>query len=652
MDLTASVEALPGIGDIMAQKLEKLGIKTLFDLLYHLPFRYEDRSLVSTIDRVQPGEEVTITATLDSIKNSFTQKGKAMQVATIHDATKSLQVVWFNQVYLAKVLKVGQVYSFFGKVDWFGKKLTLVSPEHELLDHVSSIHTGRIIPVYPETQGISSKWLRGKIYSLLNSYQPIEELAPKADLQTVHFPSHLDQVANAKKRMAFDELFLLQLKSLNYKQQWKQVRLAHALHYDLAKMQDFIASWGFKPTASQTQAINEVLSDLNRPQPMNRLLEGDVGSGKTVVAASAVYAAYLAGYNSLVLAPTQILANQHFTTLKKLLEPFGIKMGLVTGAKKDFDASSHVVVGTQALLSENFDLQNIAVIVIDEQHKFGVAQRAIATSKGVSPHVLTMTATPIPRTIALAMYGDLDLSALTDMPVGRKPVKTWVVPEGKRPGAYKWIGEQISNFKSQVFVVCPLIDESESMSDVKAVSVEFEKLQKIFTSFKLGLLHGRLKAKEKDQVLKDFRDGKIDILVSTPVVEVGIDIPNATVMMIEAAERFGLAQLHQLRGRVGRNSAQAYCLLFSDSESPRLKAMEEHSSGLELAEIDMRLRGPGDIFGTSQHGLASFKIATYTDLDLMQEAKTAAERVLPLLSKLPHLRSIVEKDKISLINPN
>ncbi len=652
MDLTENVEALSGIGSIMAQKLERLEIKSLFDLLYHLPFRYEDRSLVSSIDRVQPGEEVTIVATLDNIKNSFTQKGKAMQVATIHDSTKSLQVVWFNQIYLAKVLKVGQVYSFFGKVDWFGKKLTLVSPEHESLDHVSSIHTGRIIPIYPETEGISSKWLRAKIHALLENFDGVEELASKSVLQTVHFPTNLDQVKEAKRRLAFDELFLLQLKSLNYKQQWKQIKLAHALNFDQQKMQTFIASWGFEPTSSQSQAITEVLSDLAKPKPMNRLLEGDVGSGKTVVAASAVYAAFLGGYNSLVLAPTQILANQHFATLKKLLEPFGLKIGLVTGAKKDFDASSNVVVGTQALLSTNFDLENIAVIIIDEQHKFGVAQRAIATSKGVSPHVLTMTATPIPRTIALAMYGDLDLSALTDMPIGRKPVKTWVVPENKRESAYKWIAEQISDLKSQVFVVCPLIDESESMQDVKAVSVEFEKLQKIFSQFKVGLLHGRLKPKQKDEVLKDFRDRKIDILVATPVVEVGIDIPNATIMLIEAAERFGLAQLHQLRGRVGRNSTQAYCLLFSDSDSPRLKAMEEHNSGLALAEIDMKLRGPGDIFGTSQHGLASFKIATYTDLDLMQEAKTAAERVLPTLAKLPHLRSIVEKDKIRLVQPN
>lgn len=653
MDLAASVTALPGVGGVMESHLQKLGITSIFDLLYHLPFRYEDRSLISTIDRLQPGEEVTIKATLESIKNAYTQKGKAMQVAMVRDATKSIQVVWFNQIYLLRALKIGAHYSFFGKVDWFGKKLSLVSPDFELLDQQSSLHTGRIVPVYPETAGISSKWLRSKVNYLLNRVDLPPELASKSDLENVHFPVKLEDVAPAKKRLAFDELFLLQLKSLSHKQKWAQIKLAHKLQATSHKIQEFITSWPFEPTNSQMQAIDEIVLDLQKDTPMNRLLEGDVGSGKTIVAATAIYTAHLNGYKSLLMAPTQILANQHFETLAKLLAPFKIQVGLVTGAKKTFDQQTHVVVGTQALLSSNFDSAKVAVIIIDEQHKFGVAQRELIGEKGIAPHILTMTATPIPRTVALAMYGELDLSALTEMPVGRKPVKTWVVEENKRQAAYVWIKDQISKFKTQIFVVCPLIEESESMVSVKAVKAEFEKLQHIFPELKLGLLHGKLKAKEKDEVLTKFRDRKIDILVSTPVVEVGIDIPNASIMVIEAANRFGLAQLHQLRGRVGRGNQQSYCLLFSsETDSLRLKAMETHSSGIELAEIDMQLRGPGDVFGVSQHGLPSFKIATYADLDLMQEAKSAAESILPSLPKLPHLRMLVEKDKIAFVSPN
>jgi len=648
MELTASVEAIPGIGSIMAGKLAKLDIRTVFDLLYHLPFRYEDRSLISPIIHAQPGELVTINATLDTIKNAFTQKGKAMQVAQVHDTTKSLQIIWFNQVYLTRTLKVGQPYSFYGKIDWFGKKLTMISPEFEQLDHDSHLHTGRIIPIDPETAGLSSKWLRGKIYWLLDNFDPIAELAPKNILRAIHFPEKIELVPESKKRLAFDELFLLQLRSLEYKQKWVQVRLAHKLQIPDLKLEEFIASWPFQPTISQNKAIKEILADLSLDKPMNRLLEGDVGSGKTIVAATAIYASHLNNYKSLVMAPTQILADQHYQTLSNVLKPFNIKVGLVTGKIKDFDAVSQVVVGTQALLSENFNLDDVALVIIDEQHKFGVTQRSLAGAKGISPHILTMTATPIPRTIALAMYGDLDLSTLTDLPSGRQPVKTWVVEEQKRQAAYEWIRKQ----HAQAFVVCPIIEESESLLSVKAVKVEYEKLIKIFPEFKIGLLHGRLKAKEKDEVLTKFRNGEIDILVSTPVVEVGIDIPNASIMVIEAAERFGLAQLHQLRGRVGRGEVQAYCLLFSESDSSRLKALETHHSGIALAEIDMQLRGPGNVFGTSQHGVAGFKIASFTDLDLMQEAKAKAELVLPQLPKLPHLRTLVEKDKIALIQPN
>jgi ATP-dependent DNA helicase RecG len=383
---------------------------------------------------------------------------------------------------------------------------------------------------------------------------------------------------------------------------------------------------------------------------MNRLLEGDVGSGKTVVSAIAMFLSHLNGFQSVLMAPTEILAQQHYRTISQLLEPSKIRVGFATGSQKTKIKDCDVLVGTHAVLQKGISFDKLGLVVIDEQQRFGVEQRALIRSKGKNPHLLTMTATPIPRTIALTLYGDLDLSILDEMPHGRKQIKTWLVPSKKRESAYAWIEKQIKNTKSQVFIVCPFIEESETMQTVRAASKEFENLQKnIFKKLRLGLLHGKMKAKEKDAVLGKFRNGEIDILVATPVVEVGIDIPNATIIVIEASERFGLSQLHQLRGRVGRGDKQSYCLLFTESKNPmtleRLKAMEKHNVGAELAELDLRLRGPGEIYGTMQHGRKMLKIASFSDFHLIQKVRKEAEKIFPDLKKYPLL-----SEKLKTIN--
>src|SRR3989344_1512596 len=574
MNLTDGITSLPGIGSIMANKLAKLNIASVFDLLYHLPFRYEDRRLISPARGVQIGENVTVVGTLSPVKSVFTKNGKRLQTATLTDGSGTLPVIWFNQTFLSRVFTSASEVALFGKVEFFGRKPTLISPEYELVTSQDSIHLRRLVPIYPETAGLSSKWLRSKIYALLASL-PLDDFLPESEgllawkqaLYTIHFPNSLADVAVARHRLAFDELLLLQLAASLRKQQWAATQLAHSFTIDQAKVLQFLSRLPFTLTISQNQAIKDILSDLGQSRPMNRLLEGDVGSGKTIVAAVAAYLAYLNGYQTLLLAPTQILATQHNQTLSALFKPFGIDIGLVTGNSKKRIANSKIIVGTHALLSANFN--NAGLVIIDEQHRFGMAQRAFAAVLSKAPHILTMTATPIPRTIALTMYGDLDLSTLTDMPSGRIPVKTWAIPESKRDAAYKWISSQISNLKSQIFIVCPFIEESETLTTVKAATAEFATLSQIFAGFKLGLLHGKLKAVQKDEVIAKFRAGEYHILVTTPLVEGGIDISAASIMVVEAADRFGLAQLHQLRGRVGRGGQAAYCLLFADQITPR-----------------------------------------------------------------------------------
>ena len=666
MDLQTPIKDGDRLFKMYSRRLEKLGIKTFLDLLYHVPFRYDDYSMVSEIGEVQPGETVTVRGKVSEISNSYTRAYRTIQKAKVEDQTGQIEVVWFNQPFILKTLKKGDKVSLSGKVDLSKGRKVLISPEYEI-DNGDLIHTGRLVPVYPQTYGVSSKWLRRQIYKLL-SENILEDFLPK-DLKAnnklldlpkaiykIHFPESLDEAKIAKKRLSFDEFFLLHLSSLKRKREWQGKLKGKKLTVFPEKINKFIKSLPFELTSSQKKSLSEILSDLEKETPMNRLLQGDVGSGKTVVSAITMYLANLNGFQSILMAPTEILANQHYQTISNLLSPFGLKIGLQTGSEKtkgDFD----VIVGTHAILFEKTKLEKLGLVVIDEQQRFGVEQRSMLRGKGKNPHLLTMTATPIPRTVALIIYGDLDLSVLSDMPKGRKEIKTWLVPPVKRINAYRWIEEKLKETKSQAFIICPFIEESENLATVKAATKEFERLRKeVFPNLRLGLLHGRMKAKEKEKVLENFRKEKINILVATPVVEVGIDFPNATIILIEASERFGLAQLHQLRGRVGRGEKQSYCLLFTESDSPqtiqRLKSMEKIQVGAELAELDLKLRGPGEIYGTSQHGIPALKVASFSDFELIERTKREAEKVIDGLDKFPLLAQKISQINTTSVSPD
>jgi len=674
MDLSTSVTKLPLVGPAYARRLEKLGIETLEDLLFHIPHRYIDYRLISVIGRVQVGETVTIQGNVDSIKNIYTKFGKRIQLTQVTDKTGSMQVVWFNQPYLVNSIRKDEKYSFSGKCDWFDRKKSLISPEYEnIQDGLNTVHTARLVPVYPETARLSSKWIRGKISNLFSTsineikeYLP-DELISKLNYPTiidslhyVHYPNELDQAEKGRERLAFDELLFYQLRSLYRKSDWQKIKTVHSLKVDKKILEKFKKGLPFSLTFSQERSIQEILKDVAKNYPMNRLLEGDVGSGKTVVAAAGAFAAFVNGYQSVFMAPTQILANQHFNTLKSIFDPYKVRVSLVTseGVKKDL-GKTDIFVGTHALIHKKLDFDNVALVVIDEQHRFGVEQRAHLVNKSEtkrsSPHILTMTATPIPRTIALTVYGDLDLSTLTELPEGRKPITTWLVPPEKRGAAYNWIRDFIKKEAIQAFIVCPLIEEShvETMKQVKAATAEYKKLQEVFKDLNIGLLHGRQSAKEKNGTLDAFKRGELHILVSTPVVEVGIDVPNATIMVIEAGERFGLAQLHQLRGRIGRGEKKSYCLIFTDSRSrtvkTRLSALTKTTSGFELAELDLRLRGPGEIFGLKQHGFPELKIASWTDTELIKSARKVAQEAIDNTQKFSKL---IDKLQINDIIPN
>lgn len=697
---------------------------------------------------VKAGEKITIHGEIHNFKNVFTKYGKKLQTAIITNSTGQLPVIWFNQTYLSRVMQEGVSVALSGKVDFFSNKLTLISPKFEILKPLTKNLTAngqQLIAIYPETAGLSSKWLRAKIAYCLknlpeipdwllelknNNQLSIMNNLPKISLTQaiayLHQPQNQDQIELARHRLAFDELFFLHLESLTRKQQWQQHPVSHPITINTGQLTKFQQALPFKLTNAQQTATQQILNDLTRDKPMNRLLEGDVGSGKTVVAAAAAYAAYCSGYQVAFMAPTEILAQQHYASVSKLLEPLGPTVVLQTSRQKYIrkgqDKPFDIIIGTHALLSDIVNFDRLALAIIDEQHRFGVSQRAKLIQKtnlarthvptrhpersddehresersegtpriqnkttelspthpdtkyqiqntSPAPHVLSMTATPIPRTIALTLYGDLDLSVLDELPPGRQPIKTWITPNTKRKDAYTWIKNQlqippaqpdtryqIQNTHPQVFIVCPFVEPSETITSVKSATEEFTRLQKIFPEFKLGLLHGQMKGEEKDQILEQFRLGQLDILVTTPVVEVGVDIPNASIMIIEAAERFGLAQLHQLRGRVGRGGQQAYCLLFTSDDSQinkqRLHAMEQYHSGLKLAEIDLQIRGPGQLYGTQQHGFAELKVASYSDTELIAHTRRIAETLFAHISQLPTLENKLKQWTQEHIAPN
>jgi ATP-dependent DNA helicase RecG len=653
MKLRDSISTLPLVGNSYKTRLEKLGIISIEDLLYHIPSRYVDYRQKLDIRKVKEGDIGTLTGIVTSMKNIYTKYGKKLQIAEVESESKKIQIVWFNQPFLVKSIRKGEKYSFSGKVDLFSRRLSMSSPEFEnIQDKTSTIHTGKLIPVYPETYGVSSKWLRGRVNFVWKTFQnSLKDFIEPEDLRVlgledqvkafgnIHFPENEKVIDPAKKRLAFNELLFHHLRSIYRKTEWSKLKSSLKIKVDQTTYNEFLNLLPFTPTKSQMRSIKEVFADLEKDVPMNRLLEGDVGSGKTVVAAAACFAAFVNGYQSVLMAPTQILANQHFVTLKHIFENLKIRISLVTGLGIKADlGKSDIFVGTHALIHKKVDFDKVAVVVIDEQHRFGVEQRAHLIKKSTKgkkvPNILTMTATPIPRTVALTVYGDLDLSILEELPKGRMPITTWIVPPKKRLGAYNWIKDVIRKQKVQAFVICPLIEVSiiESMKQVKAATEEFDNLKSEFKGFKLGLLHGKQKATDKESVLEDFRKGNTNILVATPVVEVGIDVPNATIMIIEAGERFGLAQLHQLRGRIGRGTKKSYCLVFtthkSGASNQRLSALTKPLNGFELAELDLKLRGPGELMGTRQHGFPELKIASWSDTELIKKSRDFAEKAI------------------------
>ncbi|MDQ3239026.1 MAG: ATP-dependent DNA helicase RecG [bacterium] len=675
--LSDPLTQIPGIGPSYIKKLKQIGIETVLDLLYYFPFRFDSFQQAGSSLYDQIDQKVILTCELVAIENIYTRNGKKLTKGLFKGDFGLINVTWFNQPYLTKSLKIDLTYKLSGKLTEYNHVPSLMSPTWERVESIveetstEETKTVQVVPIYSEALGITSKWIREKVNYVLKylSEEPFDCIPSwilernllyplDQSIRAMHLPTSMVDADNAKLRFAYEELFVSQLRSFIQRKQWQKQNVDFKM--DSKKFNKeismLIESLPFRLTLAQFRCVDELLGDISNNTPMNRLLEGDVGSGKTVVAAIAMYAVYLNGYKSILMAPTQILASQHFETIKKILGAIGVTVELIAGGTKSTKKDADIYIGTHALLYTKVSLENVALTIIDEQHRFGVMQRAQLRSKHGLTHMLAMTATPIPRTLALTLYGDLDLSVIDEMPQGRKQIKTWVVPSEKRVGSYGWIENFIKETGEQVFIVCPFIELSESDNTVKAASEEYLKLQnEIFPNLKVGMLHGGMKSVQKDKVLLDFRNKLYDILVCTPVVEVGIDIPNASIMVIESAERFGLAQLHQFRGRVGRSGQQAYCLLFATgeqhSESRRLKALETTFSGIKLAEIDMEIRGVGNIFGVEQHGKALFKYADFFNLNLVQKAKNDAQELMsmdPDLSENLVLKSriLIESAKI------
>ncbi len=637
-----NLNQIPGIGTKTLTKLNKLNIFTPKDLLYHFPYRYIDFSHITDINKVNENEAVTITGQLLNFQNIFTQSHKNLQKAVVVDKTGQINLLWFNQPYLSKNFKVGDTYSFAGTVSIFQNKKTIINPVS------GQYHTGKIIAIYPETNGLTSNWFRKTIQNFLpqlisnindnlpsNIIKKYQLLDLPTSLTQIHSPSNSKFLDQARYRLALEEILFLQTNSYLSKKLWltkkPQVILKTNQSID-QKINKLINILSFTLTISQKKVWQEIKTDIISPNKVtNRLLQGDVGSGKTIVALLACYLTHLNQSLSLVIAPTEILAQQHFATFQKILKPFKVPIFLLTSHHKIKQnkislLQNAIIIATHAAIYQKNNFKDkVALLIIDEQHKFGVKQRSFLGDSLSLPHCLTMTATPIPRTISLTLLGNLDISIIDTLPVNRILIKTFLVPSQKIPKCYQWIDNQINKTNCQAFIVCPFIDISESMQSVKSATDEFKKLSMIFPKQKLALLHGKVKPKDQEKIISDFQKNKINILVTTPIIEVGVDIPNASIMIIQSADRFGLSQLHQLRGRIGRGLLQSYCYLFTnsinDKAQNRLKFMEKNSNGLKIAEYDLKTRGPGEAFSVIQHGFPLLKLASFSDTKLISTSQ-------------------------------
>ena len=705
--LTTELKYIRGLAPAFVAKLEKLKIKTVKDLLWHFPYRYEDFSKIVKIADLNVNQSATISGIIQKVDLRRTWRRKmVLTEAVIVDESGGIKAIWFNQPYIAKILKTGTRVNFAGKVVSGDGGMYLSNPAYELLKGISETrHTAGLIPVYPETKGLTSRGLRYLTKPILRVLPPLPDFLPKeilaenrlpeldTALKKIHFPSRLSEAEEARRRFAFEDLFLLQLVNQKLRENLTKEK-SPAIVFQESELEEILRILPFELTSSQKRSLEEILKDLAEGRPMNRLLQGDVGSGKTVIAAIAALAVAKKGWQAVFMAPTEVLARQHYQTLNKLfkslLERWKIATGLLLSGldrklKKETltrvkSGEIKIAIGTHALIQKGVAFNDLGLVVIDEQHRFGVEQRAALLKNSATgvliPNFLSMSATPIPRTLSLTLFGDLDFSVIDELPKGRKTIITKVVAPINRGKAYDFVRGEIKKGR-QAFVICPRIEvgseksevgntslTSNNWSEVKAVKAEYEKLSKeIFPNLRVAMMHGKLKSKEKEKIMNDFsakggsppagRAGasggkeKIDILVSTSVVEVGVDVPKASIMIIEGAERFGLAQLYQFRGRIGRGEHQSYCFLFAESESAsvvsRLNALLKAKNGFELAEIDLRLRGPGEFFGDKQTGIPDLAMRSLNDFELVRASRASAIKILEQDSELKSYPLLSEK---------
>jgi ATP-dependent DNA helicase RecG len=678
--LDSSITTLRRVSPAVAKKFAKLGVNTIRDVLYFFPNRHLDYAQRKAISELRVGVEQTVIGTIHGAEQ--VKLGRRLGTeAYVGDETGVVRVVWFNQPWLAKTLRKNAKIVLSGRVEFFKGTKVLEWPEWEFLESDDLTHTGRLVPLYPLTQGLTARPTRRLVKETVDRWADrIPDFLPTTlrsrcnlldlpkAIRQAHYPDNEELKNESRRRLAFDEFFVLQMGVLSRRRDWQEADGATAFQLDEEILQESLGSLPFALTPAQQRVLAEIVADVQKPKPMCRLLQGDVGSGKTVIATIALLLAAANGLQGALMAPTEILAEQHFSTITALFAEMGkletekpslrtyslpfagcpsVTIGLITGNLSQSEKKSvqkltvkgevDMVVGTHALIQSGVDFLRLGLAVVDEQHRFGVMQRSSLRQKGVNPHTLVMSATPIPRTLALTLYGDLDLSIIDELPPGRKTIKTrWVSPEN-REKAYDFLCSKIAEGR-QAFVICPLIEESEKI-EAKAVVEEYQRLsEQVFPDMSLGLLHGRMSSSEKEEAMRGFRAGDLDILVSTSVIEVGIDMPNASIMLVEGADRFGLSQLHQFRGRVGRGEHQSYCLLLSESPSmearERLRIIEQTDDGFTLAEEDLRLRGPGDFFGTRQSGLPDLRMARLSDVALLELAREEALRLFSQDSKL------------------
>ena len=656
IDISKDIQYLKGVGEKRAELFRKKGIKTVEDLLYYFPRLHEDRSQMKEIADCIEGETVCLSVTVFSpVREARIRKNLLISTMVVSDETGALNVVWYNNRYVKGQFMTGDEYILYGKITRNRGKMEIVNPVFEKKG--SERFTGKIVPLYPLTEGLTQKILQSSMELAIKEAGRLREYIPEEirekyhiaeinyAMKNIHFPEDFESYNIARERFVFEELLILQLALSGHKD--TNTERESVVFGDILCVRDFVKTLPFPLTGAQKRTLNEILSDCKSGKMMNRLVQGDVGSGKTAVAAAAIYTAVKNGHQAAMMAPTEILALQHAQTLSEFFAGMNINVVMLTGSMKAKEkrlaydmistGTADVVVGTHAIIQDTVEFSDLALVVADEQHRFGVEQRARLASKGNNPHMLIMSATPIPRTLALILYGDLDISVIDELPPGRKPVKTYAVGEKMRKRVFAFLEKNVKE-GMQAYVVCPLVAETEK-SDLQNAEMLAEKLQSVFPDFRVGLIHGRMKPKLKDEVMDGFVRGEIQILVSTTVIEVGVNVPNANIMIIENAERFGLSQLHQLRGRVGRGAEQAFCILLAHGNNEvtkkRMETMCISNDGFYISEQDLQLRGPGDFFGTRQHGLPEMKIANlFEDRDILALSQMAAEEIMAEDAKL------------------